>query len=152
MKIPAAQALALVVFGLAAGASDEPEGKTARRELEKFDGSWVPVSVMDGGVAREEGELKGLRSVVKDGKVAHFNKGEEFARGSFTTDPGKTPAEIDYTHESGPEKGQTRKGIYKVEGATATFCYAPAGKDRPTEFASTRASGTRLLVLRKEKL
>jgi uncharacterized protein (TIGR03067 family) len=151
-KISAVQVFATVVFGLAAAFADEPGGKAVQPGLEQFDGAWVPVSVLDSGVAREESELKGLRTVVKAGKVIHYNKGEEYARGSFTIGAGKTPAEIDFTHESGSEKGQTHKGIYKVEGTTATFCYAEAGKDRPTEFASTKGSGTRLLVLKREKL
>ena len=65
--------------------------------------------------------------------------------------PTKLPKHIDLTHESGPHKGETLLGIYKLFGDEYTACIAAPGKARPTEFASQAGSWQRLVICKREK-
>ena len=147
---------AVVVFVMAGGigllstAVAQKEGAD-KKELEKFQGKWVPVSVTVDGKTQERDEFKDRFMVFKGEKAAFMYKDKERGTGSMKIDPGKSPAHIDFTYEDGPAKGTTLKGIYKFKGDTLTVCYGGFGKDRPTEFASKAGSGTILVVQKRAK-
>ena len=46
---------------------------------------------------------------------------------------------------SGQDQGQTLLGIYELKKNTRKLCFAPAGRNRPTEFSST-AENQHILV------
>jgi uncharacterized protein (TIGR03067 family) len=134
---------------LSADAQKEGAGK---KELEKFQGKWVRVSITIDGKALEEDEIKHRSLVFKGEKLTLLYKDKERATASLKIDRSKSPAQIDTTNEDGPRKGGTSKGIYKFDGDTLTICTGGWGKDnRPTEFASKPGSGTMLFVFRRAK-
>ena len=49
----------------------------------------------------------------------------------------KKPKTIDFTPTEGGGKGDQYLGIYELGEKTRKLCFAPSGKDRPTEFSST---------------
>lgn len=51
----------------------------------------------------------------------------------------------------GPFKGKTTLGIYKLEGNQFTVCFAPPGKERPTEFSTTSGTGQFIHVWKRQK-
>jgi len=122
-----------------------------KKELKKFQGKWVPVSVTVDGKTEEEDEIKDRSMVIKGEKATFMYKDKERGTASLKIDRSKTPAHIDSTYEDGPAKGTTLKGIYKIEGDRLTICYGGIGKDRPTDFASKPGSGTILVVQKKAK-
>ena len=132
-------------IGLLSAAQKEGADKT---ELEKFQGKWVPVSTTIDGKALDEDEIKHRSLVFKGEKMTLLYKDKERGTASLKIDPSKSPAQIDTTGEDGPRKGETLKGIYKIDGDTLTIC---VGKDRPTEFASKPGSGTQLFVHKRAK-
>ena len=67
-----------------------------------------------------------------DGKL-QFRFGPEQGACTYTADPSKDPAELDYASDKG---GRGNKAIYKVEKDMLTFCFAEGGGDRPTKFES----------------
>ena len=71
--------------------------------------------------------------------------------GTFRIDPKKTPKEIDILDESGMNDDKTKLGIYELDGDTYRYCLAPAGKPRPTEFASKEGSGHSLGASQRQK-
>ena len=73
------------------------------------------------------------------------------ASGITKLDSTKTPKEIDILDESGVRNEKAKLGIYEIDGDTYRFCLAPAGKPRPTEFASKEGSGHSLGVSKREK-
>jgi uncharacterized protein (TIGR03067 family) len=62
----------------------------------------------------------------------------------MTLDAAKTPKHLDLTINRGGND-ETRRGIYRFEGETMTFCYSTG--ERPTEFRS--ASDVVLVVFRR---
>jgi uncharacterized protein (TIGR03067 family) len=131
-------------------ASAQKEGADTK-ELEKFQGKWVPVSTTIDGEALEEDELKHKSLVFKGEKLTGMYKDKKRWTASVKIDPSKNPARIDTTAEDGPRKGGTSKGIYKFDGDTLTICFVLDSKDRPTEFASRPGSGTLLIVHKRAK-
>ena len=131
---------------LAADSKDD----AAKKELDKFTGTWKAVSIVEDGkeVAKDEAEKVSL--TVK-GEDYTFRRGDVVIEGTHKLDPSKTPKTIDAVRNTGPDKGKPILGIYELTDDTFKVCFAPAGKDRPTEFASKAGSGARLIVMKREK-
>jgi uncharacterized protein (TIGR03067 family) len=71
--------------------------------------------------------------------------------GTITIDPSKKPKQMNATTGSGPDKGKTWQGIYELAADKYKVCFAPPGKDRPTEFSSKAGSEHLLQVWTREK-
>jgi uncharacterized protein (TIGR03067 family) len=88
--------------------------------------------------------LHGNKGVVKKGDQVLFE-------GTSKVNTEKTPWTIDVTVTAGKDKGQTRKGILKMEDGKMMLCWGKAGGKRPTEFKSEKGSGTVYEVLEEIK-
>jgi uncharacterized protein (TIGR03067 family) len=95
-------------------------------------------------------EVKTVKLTVKGEKYT-FRVRDEVIEGTHTVDPGKKPKQIDAVRSKGPDAGKTLKGIYELDGETFKVCFAPAGKDRPAEFATGEGDGRRLMTFKKQK-
>lgn len=58
------------------------------------------------------------------------------ARGACWLDPATAPPSITLTPSTGPDRGQSCPGIYRLEGKVLTVCLARPGAPRPTEFVA----------------
>ena len=131
-------------------AADAPKDDATKKELEKFQGTWKFVSLeVDGNKLPEEG-FKDARLVITGDKFT-VSEGRVLHKGVFKVDVSKKPKTIDVTFTEGPEKGNTVRGIYELEGDTYKVCMTDTLKARPTEFASKPGSGHVLEVLKREK-
>ena len=137
--------LGLIVFGFVA--SRQTNADEAKNELE---GTWVMVSVeRDGRAIRPQTNLK----MIYTGDKFVLRAGDDVVvAGTIKLDPTKKPKTIDTTYTEGPNKGQTLKGIYEVDGDTAKFCRAgEPDQDRPTEFKTKAGSGGLFSVYKRAK-
>jgi uncharacterized protein (TIGR03067 family) len=142
----------VMASGIGLLSADAQKGGADKKELEKFQGKWVPVSTTIDGKASDEDEIKNRSMVVKGEKMIFLYKDKERGTASLKIDPSKSPAQIDTTNEDGPAKGGGLKGIYQFDGDTLSFCFVVGGfKDRPTEFASKPGSGRLLFVHKRAK-
>jgi uncharacterized protein (TIGR03067 family) len=137
----------LVATVLLAGLAFAGEGKT---DLDKIQGTWVRATVERNGKAASADELKDTKLSVKGDKYT-LDDGKEKRTGTFKLDATKTPKTLDIIADSGPNKGKTLKGIYKIEDGVFTYCVAGPDKDRPTEFSAKEGSGNALAVNKRDK-
>jgi uncharacterized protein (TIGR03067 family) len=122
-----------------------------KAELAKFTGEWTMVSGEINGQAVPE-QMRSQFKRIATGDETLVMLGEStFMRAKFAVDPAKKPKAIDYTMLEGPNKGQKQLGIYEFDGENLKFCFASAGKERPTEFTSPEGSGRVASVWKKAK-
>ena len=143
-------ALLIVAAGflLAADAKDEE----VKKELRKLQGTWVLIS----------GELDGKKIPAKHAKKSRITwNGKEVTlttphqsktpfKGTVNVDPRKK--EMTWVRASGPGAGKTMHAIYEfLSDDQYRVCFAPAGKERPTKFATMPGSGHILHVWKRQK-
>jgi uncharacterized protein (TIGR03067 family) len=113
-------------------------------DLDAMQGTWALVSAMQDGNPLADDKVKQTTIVIKGDTFCFPGLAEDVTAraGTFTLDATKKPKEMDSTSS---EK-ETMLGIYDLERDSYKVCFAPAGKPRPTEFASIRGSGQILQV------
>jgi uncharacterized protein (TIGR03067 family) len=145
-------ALGMAVVALAVGAVIAANAEDAKKGLEKLQGTWALVSGERDGKKFTEEEVKKTMLFIKDDTFRIPESSVATSEdGTIKIDPSKKPKEMDATTGSGPDKGKIWQGIYKLHGDTYEVCFAPPGKDRPTEFSSKAGSGHLLQVWKREK-
>ena len=132
----------LMITGLGvllAACSRQAPPSAPKTDLDRLQGTWNLTSAMQDGKALSDDKVKQTTIVFK-GDTFRFPGSAEYAtsrEGTIKLDESKTPKEMDAIST---EKEVTL-GIYRVEENGYKVCFAPAGKPRPTEFASPPGSG-----------
>lgn len=129
--------------GLLLGA-EQPSAE-AKKELQKFEGTWTMVSLELNGRPAPDEAVKAIRATIKGDKVT-IHEGEKTNQATISVDSGKNPKWLDAV---GKEHGKEVRtiGIYKFNGDQLTICYTKAGSKRPTEFSSKGGTQTDPIVL-----
>jgi uncharacterized protein (TIGR03067 family) len=125
------------------------DSEAIKKEMEQLEGEWTMVSGERDGQSLPEDLLKEAKRVAKAGETTVTIGGQLFLKARFTIDPAKKPKTIDYTLTDGPNKGQSQRGIYELDGDTVKFCFASPGKERPTEFKTMAESARTLSVWKR---
>jgi uncharacterized protein (TIGR03067 family) len=133
----------ILVLALAVGApgvKDLPK----KAEVPAIVGEWEAIEFVVGGRLLTPAELAGVNcgfEFTTNGKVkSRF--GGETKDGTYTTGPGKDPAELDFL----TGKAQAPKqAIYRLDEDRLTVCFVDGKGDRPTKFESP--AGTRTLLV-----
>jgi uncharacterized protein (TIGR03067 family) len=128
----------------------------SKSDRDKLQGAWLTVSLINDGktlVDDKSPTKPGPATVlIYEGEKWIIKVGDKaVASGVFKVDSTKKPKEIDIFDESGMTNAQTKLGIFELDGDTYRYCLAPAGKPRPTEFASKPGSGHSLGVSKRGK-
>ena len=140
--------MALAISNVGVGRDDQ----TVKQERKKYEGTWrVTALQVDGNQASADDAKKITVVNSADGTWSIRVEGKEVAKGTSEIDPTKKPKTINFTPSEGSEKGKTSQGIYELETDRRKLCYAPSGKERPTEFRSNPGSGHVLVTFEREK-
>src|SRR5262245_37746325 len=145
--VPAALAVCLLV----AAAGDDEDVK---KEFKKFEGTWVLASGERDGKKIAADDVKKSKIVMKgeESTLVTPHQSSETIKSKRKLDPSKKPAQVDFVRSVGPDNGETIKGIYEfIDADTYRVCFAPAGKERPTEFKTSAGSGHTLHVWKRSK-
>jgi uncharacterized protein (TIGR03067 family) len=132
--------------------ADETKDEAIKKDRKHIEGTWRVVALEVNSNKAMEEDAKKL-SVVNgsDGTWALYSEGRKISKGTSTFDPTKKPRTIDFTPTEGEGKGNTYLGIYELGEKTRKMCFAPPGKERPTEFSSTPGSEIILVTFEREK-
>jgi len=142
--------LATVGLLVAADAKDD----MTKKELDKFQGTWVLVSGEKDGqkIADDDVKKSKLTWKGKECAVETPHQSKETIKATAKLDPSKSPKEMDWERSAGPGVGKPMQAIYEFTGDDQyRICFAPAGKDRPKEFATKAGSGHILHVWKRVK-
>ena len=132
----------LVISGLGlllVGCNRQQPAAAPKTDLDRFQGTWYLVSAMEDGNALPEDKVKQTTIVIKDDTFRFPGSAEDATSkaGTIKLDENKTPKEID----SISTEKEVMLGIYRLEDNGYKVCFAPAGKPRPTDFASAPGNG-----------
>lgn len=142
--------LVVLTVGLLLGAGYAQED-AAKKELEKFQGTWTYLSLEEDGKQMPQEDIKNM-TVTFTGDKVMLRQGSQLIRaGTQKIDPTKKPKTVDVTYTEGEAKGMTRLGIYELTDDTARVCFSTTGKDRPTEFKTSSGSNRYLIMIKREK-
>lgn len=125
MLLPAALSVGLL---MAADAKDD----AVKKDTEAMQGKWQLVSLERDGKSVDV--PKDAVRVVKDDTYTITPRPGVTIEGTYKIDPTAKPKTIDITPTTSDNKGKTALGIYEIDGDMLKICWAPSGKDRPTEF------------------
>jgi uncharacterized protein (TIGR03067 family) len=115
-------------------AADALKDSSAKKELQKFQGTWKVASMEIGGKKVADDKAKGATLVVKGNQYAVKMGDKTLEQGTFKIDPTKKPKTIDVTPTEGKGKGKTFHGIYQINGDEARDSFSTDNKERPTSF------------------
>jgi uncharacterized protein (TIGR03067 family) len=132
--------------------ADEAQDEAIKKDRKLIEGTWRVVALeIDGNKSMDEDARKLTVVNGADGTWSLRSEGNEINKGTSTIDPTKKPKTIDFTSTEGDGKGHQYPGIYELGEKTRKLCFAPPGKARPTEFASTPGSERILVTFEREK-
>jgi uncharacterized protein (TIGR03067 family) len=144
-KITSIAAGLLLLGSIGSPFAAEVGGDDAKKELQKFQGTWVMVS----------GELSGKKAAdehVSRSKIVYEGDKLQIMVPNQTTetivaeiakiDPTKNPKEMHFIRKNGPNAGKTLIGIYEFEGDDQyKFALDPAGATTLKEFVTKDGTG-----------
>lgn len=117
-------------------------------QLRALEGTWQFTSLEIDGAIIPAGTL-GASRILMDGDRFRTESPEADYEGIFTIDTEASPPHIDIEFVSGPEAGNTCRGIYRIDGDDLTLCLGLVGAVRPAQFATRPGSGHALEQLHR---
>ena len=139
---------AIVAIAPAGDAKDD----AIKKDRKQIEGTWRIVALKIDGTEFKEEDARKLTVVNgSDGTWSLRSEDKEICKGTSTIEPTKKPKTIDFTVTEGEGKGSQHLGIYELSEKTRRLCFAPVGKDRPTEFSSTPRNQHILVTFEREK-
>lgn len=142
---------------LAGCAKPRDAGADILEILRPLAGEWELVEFNRAGRRSEPEELRAGWATIRDDTLKLVEvRGRGSARPTYLdefvlqVDPANPNGQMDFAYRLGKEAGQTRPGIYALDGDTLKLCLAEPGADRPTEFAGRADPPWLLVVLRRK--
>ena len=143
---------ALLTAIAAIASADDAKDEAIKKDRKLIEGTWRIVALeVNGNKAMEEDAKKLTVVNGSDGTWSLRSEGNEVSKGTSTFDPTKTPKTIDFAPTEGAGKGNQYLGIYELGENTRKLCFAPPGRERPTQFSSTPGSEHILVTYERQE-
>lgn len=134
---------ALLIIGVA-------WSQEAGTDAKLLQGKWMPLTAEIAGAKFPEAELAKISLQLADGKYT-VEVGKAIDKGTWKIDAASKPKTMDIVGTEGPNKGRTMLAIYELKDDTLRICYDLEGKNRPTEFATSKEKPFFLATYRRAK-
>jgi len=121
-----------------------------KSDLDRMQGSWEVVSLVEQGKVTAKAELEALVVVIEKDNFTTLEKGEAVVKYRIKLDPTKTPKSIDFTHLMDKDKDKTEPGIYTFEKDVLKLVLDEDKKGRPTVFEGKETASYSVMVLKKK--
>ena len=133
-------------------AADDAKDAAIKKDRKQIQGTWRGIVLVVNGKELTKEDTKALTVVNgADGSWSVRDNGREIGKGTSTIEPTKKPKTIDFTVTEGDGKGNQGLGIYELGEKTRKLCFAPSGRERPTEFSSKPGSEHILVIFERQK-
>ena len=140
-----------LVLGIAISATTAGDDAVTK-DRKQIEGTWqVTAMEVNGNPVADEAVKKLTVVNGSDGTWAIRSDGKEFSSGTSNFEPMNKPKTLEFMPNVGVWSGNTLHGIYELGKNTRKMCFAPPGKERPTEFSSMPGSGHILITLERVK-
>lgn len=114
------------------------------KEIDELQGVWKIISLeMDGKALTGSGMVS-----IKGNKFVSTGMGAEY-EGTVKVNASAVPKTFDLKFTTGPEKGNTNRGIYELTGDRWKICLATRGAARPKVFTAPPGTGIVVEVLER---
>jgi uncharacterized protein (TIGR03067 family) len=134
-------------------AGGDAKDEAIKKDRKQIEGTWRVVALeVNGNKANDEDAKKITVVNGPDGTWSLLSEGKEISKGTNSFDPTQKPKTIDFTPTEGEGKDSRYLGIYELGENARKLCFAPPGKDRPTEFTSTPGSEHILVMFERAKV
>jgi uncharacterized protein (TIGR03067 family) len=146
--------LALLLSAAVSFANADAKDDAVAQEVKKFEGTWVLVSGEKEGKPVSAEDIKNSKLVHKgkDVTVTTPHQSKEPIKSKFELDPSKNPKEMEWVRANGPDAGKKMLAIYEwIDPDQYRVAFAPAGNDRPKEFATKPGTGQIMHVWKRAK-
>ena len=131
--------------------ADAPDPADTKKEVERLQGTWMMASMVLTRMPISPRETETARLVISGDRFAATFGGQTFVS-TFRLDLTKNPKQIDFTYQDGPQRGQTIRGIYELEGDTFRMSRGVRSEDeRPTKFGTPPDVAPVLVVWKRIK-
>lgn len=138
-------AAAVLFTGLVGAGAQDPG-----QELKRLEGTYKVKAITEGGMDAPAEVIAAVKGVVIKGGLLVIKVADEDLPAKIKIDPTRTPAHIDITPESGPEREKTFPGVYKLEKAELIIVITKGG-ERPRDFKADGEKDMKLVLTRKER-
>jgi uncharacterized protein (TIGR03067 family) len=144
-------ALVLLILSGWAARADAPQNDAVKKEVERLQGAWAPVSSNTEGKDTAEAELRIFRLTVKgDRWLLSLKGGKPIVEPTFRVGPTTKPKTLDVVSVTQQGKILLR-AVYELEGDTLKLCFAVGEAERPKEFKSAEGSRSGITVYKRVK-
>lgn len=116
---------------------------------EQLLGVWQAVSTTFSGQELPGETVETIRLTLTPTRFTTQRGSETLFDSVYTTDPTKTPMQIEMIGTGEGFEGKPALGIFAFEGETLQLCYRMPGCHRPTEFVSPPGSDAFLIILKR---
>lgn len=142
-----------VQFPETKAAGRDAKDEAIRKDLKALTGTWGTLTFVNDGKKIGKDEAKTHTATYSADRKYQAYQGDKLVfEGTLKIDPTKKPKTIDVTERSKVEgKPKVFLGIYELDGDKLKVCFAPPGKERPTEFSSEPGSGRFVSVRQRQR-
>jgi uncharacterized protein (TIGR03067 family) len=132
-------------------AATAPKEDDAKKDLEKWQGTWTLVGAEEKGQKASDEDLKKVpvTLTIKDEKFT-IKFGDQMMEGAFKIYPDKKPKAYDAKGTDADGKTHESIGIYEIDGDMLKVCFVEAGKERPKEFKTEAGSEASLHTYKRK--